>query len=293
MDASDTRRGRPATHRAFGTEHRTAGWRGDPSSTARPRRSCSATCCSAGPTSCCAAAGCPAAQVSAALDVFDLCRSEVIAGQFLDVSVQARGRADVETAMTVLRYKSAKYSIERPLHVGAALAGAGRDTLAELTRSGCRWARRSSCATTCSACSATRRRPASPPATTWSRASERCWSRSPSTRPRRRTPRCSTARSGTPLDATRWTAAPDHRRLRRARAGRGGDRASWSTRPWPRWTRRTSTSGARPCCASWPPPRPSASSDGLARQSSVGEATTSRSGPSPRSSTANGPPRRR
>ena len=59
------------------------------------------------------------------MDVFDLCRSEVIAGQFLDVSVQARGRADVDAAMTVLRYKSAKYSIERPLHVGAALAGAG------------------------------------------------------------------------------------------------------------------------------------------------------------------------
>ena len=59
-----------------------------------------------------------------ALEVFDRCRSEVIAGQFLDVSVQARGRADVETAMTVLRYKSAKYSIERPLHIGAALAGA-------------------------------------------------------------------------------------------------------------------------------------------------------------------------
>ena len=70
------------------------------------------------------------------MDVFDLCRSEVVAGQFLDVSVQARGRADVETAMTVLRYKSAKYSIERPLHVGAALAGASPDVLEELTAFG-------------------------------------------------------------------------------------------------------------------------------------------------------------
>ena len=31
--------------------------------------------------------------------------------------------------MTVLRYKSAKYSIERPLHIGAALAGADADQL--------------------------------------------------------------------------------------------------------------------------------------------------------------------
>ena len=60
----------------------------------------------------------------------------MIAGQFLDVSVQARGLADVEAAMTVLRYKSAKYSIERPLHIGAALAGAGPETMAELTAFG-------------------------------------------------------------------------------------------------------------------------------------------------------------
>src|SRR6476469_10631717 len=30
MDASDTRRGRPATHRAFEAAHRAQGWRGDP-----------------------------------------------------------------------------------------------------------------------------------------------------------------------------------------------------------------------------------------------------------------------
>ena len=38
--------------------------------------------------------------------------------------------------MTVLRYKSAKYSIERPLHVGAALAGAGAEQLAALSAFG-------------------------------------------------------------------------------------------------------------------------------------------------------------
>ena len=39
--------------------------------------------------------------------------------------------------MTVLRYKSAKYSIERPLHIGAALAGAPPPVqLAQLSRFG-------------------------------------------------------------------------------------------------------------------------------------------------------------
>ncbi len=60
----------------------------------------------------------------------------MIAGQFLDVSVQARAHADVDTAMTVLRYKSAKYSIERPLDIGAALAGATPGQLTDLARFG-------------------------------------------------------------------------------------------------------------------------------------------------------------
>ena len=38
--------------------------------------------------------------------------------------------------MTVLRYKSAKYSIERPLHIGGSLAGATADQIAQLSRFG-------------------------------------------------------------------------------------------------------------------------------------------------------------
>ena len=102
--------------------------------------------------------GLPADRVLEALGYFDLTRSEVVTGQFLDVSAQARGAADVDTAMTVLRYKSAKYSIERPLHIGAALAGGQPgDDRPSSAGSGCRSARPSSCATTCSASSATRR----------------------------------------------------------------------------------------------------------------------------------------
>ena len=45
----------------------------------------------------------------------------------------ARGDTDVEKSMRVLRYKSAKYSVERPLHLGASLAGAPPRTLEELS----------------------------------------------------------------------------------------------------------------------------------------------------------------
>ena len=124
MDASDTRRGRPATHRAFEAEHRAVSWRGDPEQYGAAAAILLGDLLQGWADELLRRCGFGWERVGPALEVFDLCRTEVIAGQFLDVSVQARGRADVDTAMTVLRYKSAKYSIERPLHVGAALAGA-------------------------------------------------------------------------------------------------------------------------------------------------------------------------
>lgn len=136
MDASDTRRGRPATHRAFEGEHRGAGWRGRAEVYGAAAAILLGDLLLGWSEELLRRCGLPLASVVPALDVFDLCRTEVIAGQFLDVSVQARGRADVDTAMTVLRYKSAKYSIERPLHIGAALAGATPAQLDELSRFG-------------------------------------------------------------------------------------------------------------------------------------------------------------
>jgi geranylgeranyl diphosphate synthase type I len=136
MDASDTRRGRPATHRQLEREHRSAGWRGDPEQYGAAAAILLGDLLLSWSDELLRRCGLPITQVAPALEVFDRCRSEVIAGQFLDVSVQARGRADVDTAMTVLRYKSAKYSIERPLHIGAALAGASADTMAALSAFG-------------------------------------------------------------------------------------------------------------------------------------------------------------
>ena len=132
MDASDTRRGRPATHRVFATEHRAGGWSGSDEQYGAAAAILLGDLLLSWADELLRRCGLPVERVSAALDLFDLCRSEVIVGQFLDVSVQARGRADVDTAMTVLRYKSAKYSIERPLHIGAALAGADPAVLAQL-----------------------------------------------------------------------------------------------------------------------------------------------------------------
>ena len=132
MDASDTRRGRPATHRGFADDHRREGWRGDPEQYGASAAILLGDLLLSWSDELLRRCGLPLDRVAPALDVFDRCRSEVITGQFLYVSVQARGVADVDAAMTVLRYKSAKYSVERPLHIGATLAGGTEHQLAQL-----------------------------------------------------------------------------------------------------------------------------------------------------------------
>ena len=80
----------------------------------------------------------------------------MIAGQYLDLVAQASGESDMDRALRVLRFKSAKYTVERPLHIGAALAGGTPELLAALSAYGLPVGERSSSATTCSVCSATR-----------------------------------------------------------------------------------------------------------------------------------------
>ena len=136
MDASDVRRGRPATHRAFEQLHREHGWAASPEQYGASAAILLGDLLLSWSDELLRTCGLPADRVLDALGYFDLTRSEVVTGQFLDVSAQARGEADVDTAMTVLRYKSAKYSIERPLHISAGLAGATPGQIEQLTRFG-------------------------------------------------------------------------------------------------------------------------------------------------------------
>jgi len=133
MDSSDTRRGRPATHKAFEARHRERGWPGEAAQYGAAAAILLGDLLLSWSDELLRRCGLGHDVVGEALRYFDLTRSEVITGQFLDVSVQARGAGDVEQAMRVLRYKSAKYSVERPLHVGAALAGADPTVIAALS----------------------------------------------------------------------------------------------------------------------------------------------------------------
>lgn len=123
MDGSDLRRGIPAAHRRFATMHRGAGWLGDPDRFGTGAAILLGDLCLSWSDELLYRSGLPAQAIAAAKPVYDLMRTELMAGQYLDLLEQAQAGASIDRVMRVVRYKSAKYTIERPLHLGALLAG--------------------------------------------------------------------------------------------------------------------------------------------------------------------------
>jgi len=73
------------------------------------------------------------AQARAVRPVIDHMRTEVLVGQYHDLLAQRQLSADVEATLQVIRFKTAKYTVERPLHLGAVLAGCDQRTLDALS----------------------------------------------------------------------------------------------------------------------------------------------------------------
>ncbi|WP_405106051.1 polyprenyl synthetase family protein [Micromonospora sp. NBC_01405] len=130
MDRSDTRRGEPAVHRRFAARHRSAGWGGNADGFGDAAAILLGDLCLVWSDELLHSAGLDPRIVARARPVFDEMRTEVTVGQYLDVLTQATGDTSVERAGKVARYKSAKYTVERPLLLGAALAGATADVRA-------------------------------------------------------------------------------------------------------------------------------------------------------------------
>ena len=117
MDGSATRRGARTAHLAFGDDHTAATWRGE------PRRFGEGVAILIGDLAHVYADLLLASAPAAVRPVWDELRIELNVGQYLDILGTARGDTDPVAARRIARYKSGKYTIERPLHVGAALAG--------------------------------------------------------------------------------------------------------------------------------------------------------------------------
>jgi geranylgeranyl diphosphate synthase, type I len=123
MDDSDTRRGMPAAHRQFAGLHRTRQWFGSPDSFGIGAAILLGDLCLSWSDELYLSADLDAKSLMQSHGVFDVMRTEVMAGQYLDLVEQVKGDATVDSTRTVMRFKSAKYTVERPLHLGAALAG--------------------------------------------------------------------------------------------------------------------------------------------------------------------------
>ncbi len=136
IDASDTRRGMPSVHRRFQAQHHSAHWHGSAKSFGMAAAILLGDACLAWVDEMYSESGLSGAVLDRGRPYLNLMKTEVMAGQFLDVLEQARGGGSVERALRVARYKSAKYTIERPLHLGGALAGAGSETLEAFTAYG-------------------------------------------------------------------------------------------------------------------------------------------------------------
>ncbi len=84
-----------------------------------------------------ATCGLPGAYVARTVPLWSTLLRETVAGEFLEVlRTGADGVPEVAESLEVARYKTAKYTVERPLHMGATLGGAPRQVMAAFTAYG-------------------------------------------------------------------------------------------------------------------------------------------------------------
>jgi geranylgeranyl diphosphate synthase type I len=138
MDKSDLRRGRPAVHAAFAQRYG-PGASADEQS-ADPAHFGVALAIAAGDLAgqlalrCLGGAGFPPDLLARALDVYTAMTRDVCYGQVLDMHAgDCHAHVTEADILTIHRYKTARYTTEGPLQLGAVLAGADQDMLAMLS----------------------------------------------------------------------------------------------------------------------------------------------------------------
>lgn len=138
IDASDTRRGGPSAHRGFEAVHRAGDWPGDPASFGQAAAILLGDLMLAWSVSMVDQAAVNSDRLKRARPYLAAARAEVLAGQYLDLAHQFQPADQdwVEGARLAMEFKTAKYTVSRPVQVGAALAMADDATLQGLGRFG-------------------------------------------------------------------------------------------------------------------------------------------------------------
>jgi geranylgeranyl diphosphate synthase type I len=136
MDGADTRRGRPATHIGFASRHAVENLTGDGQLFGTGAAILVGDLALVWSDEMLRCSGLSPEALSRARIVWDTMRTEVTAGQYLDLLRAAGGLPGPDGALKVARYKSAGYTVQRPLQLGAAIAGAGADVVDAYTAIG-------------------------------------------------------------------------------------------------------------------------------------------------------------
>lgn len=132
IDASDSRRGRPSLHREWAGHHGERGWTGDAERFGLAAGILIGDLFLAWSDAMFSTSGLLPEQLTRARPVWDLMRIELMAGQYLDVVEQARGESSLRRSLQIAALKSGRYSVERPLLLGAAIAGADAEAVETL-----------------------------------------------------------------------------------------------------------------------------------------------------------------
>ncbi len=117
MDGSPRRRGLPTLHSRFAETHEGTDWRGE------SRRFGEGVAILLGDISHAYADVLAAAIDGRARSIWNELRVELNIGQYLDISGTAQRSVSADTARRIVQYKSGRYTIERPMQIGAALGG--------------------------------------------------------------------------------------------------------------------------------------------------------------------------
>ncbi len=120
MDDAVSRRGTPTTHTVFAGAHADAGWAGE------SRRFGEGVAILVGDLAFVMADQLLLDAPRDAWMIWNELRSELNVGQLLDIIGSVRGDRRLDKAERICRYKSGKYTVERPLHLGAVLAAPDR-----------------------------------------------------------------------------------------------------------------------------------------------------------------------
>jgi len=122
IDASDTRRGMPTVHRHFAALHRSREWHGSPERFGVSAAILLGDLSLSWADDMVATAALPEDARVRVRRVWSDIRTEVLGGQYLDIVAESSGADSIESAMRVNMFKTASYTVTRPLQLGVASA---------------------------------------------------------------------------------------------------------------------------------------------------------------------------